>query len=308
MANRFGAVSPVQSYAAKVRWIFGTLVAIILILALVLVVVSQGSKEQPATAGQEPVGGATPAAASVQSSSATIEIVAALQRIEEGSQLQPYMVTNQAVAADRVPEGAILARDLPTFVGKYVNRLVNANVPILKADLADVRPINALQIPPGYRAVTITVDARSSVEGWAKPNSRVDVLWSYTEGTKRKVATICRFTKVLSVGGMASDQQGRLKPDGGVSTVTLLVTEKDAKKIELARTIGTLSLSLVGDQEDYKMQGAPEVITIDSILGQKPREQKAEPTDGVMYTRDPKTGKQIRYVLRHGHWEVDSKF
>lgn len=192
----------------------------------------------------------------------------------------------------------------------FAKRLINANMPIVRDDIDDNPPLNLLQIPPGYRASTITVDSRSGVEGFAKPNSRVDVLWTYTQDGRKKVATIARFVKVLSVAGatQAEGQKVSVNSKGG-TTVTLLVTEKDAKKIELARTLGAISLSLVGEQETGTKSNEPDTITIQDLIGRPAVTEVAEvANDGVMYTSDPRTGRQLRYVLRNGRWSLDRSF
>ena len=161
-------------------------------------------------------------------------------------------------------------------------------------------------IPPGYRAVTIIVNSRSGVEGFAKPNSRVDILWTYNQGGKKNVATISRFVKVLSVSGQTNAvQNARVAVGAKGTTVTLLVTEKDAKKIELARSLGALSLSLVGDQEIRTATGEPDTVTIQDLIGRPANNQPTEVSnDGVMFTTGP-DGRQVRYVLQNGRWAVD---
>ncbi len=305
MATRFGAVNPAQSYASRVKLIVIALAAVILMLVVVLIMVSMNTTPTPVDGGTGTADGV--AVAAPNPNATTIDILTSIQRIEEGAKFDAMMFGTQPVLPDRIPEGAILARDKDFILGKFAKVLINANLPIVRDYISETKPISALNIPPGYRAVTITVDSRTAVEGWARPNTRVDVLWTYQDrdGVK-KVATIVRFTKILSVGG-ATNAEGKPEGAGAPTTITLLVGEKEAKKIELARTLGSLSLSLVGDQEDNKVSDTPDVVTIDTILG-TPAEKKGndEPNDGVMYTQDPKTGKQVRYVLRNGRWVRDT--
>ena len=88
----------------------------------------------------------------------------------------------------------------------------------------------------------------------------------------------------------------------------------NAKKIELARTLGTLSLSLVGDQEESSKENDPDAITIADLTNSgleaaNPQAQEEVSADGVMYTTDPKTGRQIRYILnRQKKWTQDRTF
>ncbi len=308
MATRFGA-TPAHTYATKVKWLVGCLVCLIALLIIAFVIVAQ-SNQAVGTAMQT-----APTPDAVLPVSAGVEVAVAQSRVEEGTRLEPFMFTFVQMEDSKVPMGVIRKQDLERVSGKFASRLISPNVPLVLEDITDRPPINLLNIPPGYRAVTITVDSRSGVEGFAKPNTRVDVLWTFTQEGKQKVATIVRFTKILSVGGVTSaDRQANVNAQQGSTTVTLLVTEKDAKKIELARTLGTLSLSLVGDQEESSKENDPDAITIADLTNSglesnNAQQQEEVAADGVMYTTDPKTGRQIRYILnRSKKWTQDRTF
>lgn len=300
MATRFGASGPAHSYAAKVRWLVGGLIAVIFVLVSTLFVVSKSAPPPE----QQP--GSDVAVATTTPSSPTVQILYASQRIEKDSALMPHMFTDQNVSPDQIPEGAILARDKATLVGKYSKGLISPGQPLRRDDVTDIQPISQVikNIPPGYRAVTITVDRRSGVEGWAQPGTRVDVLLSYKDKQGAlKVATIVGFSKILSVGGATSVDSAAPQQKGDTTTVTLLVVEVDAKRIELARGMGSLSLSLVGDVETGTSPRTADPIDITSLIQDKDNSPAAEPEpDGVMYAPDPTTGRNVKYVLRGRKW------
>ncbi|MBL7661542.1 Flp pilus assembly protein CpaB [bacterium] len=310
MATRFGAPSPAKAYATKVRWIIGSLSATILILVAVILIIANQTADTPPDANPSTtISDPGVANASTQAQPA-VEVLVANQRIEIGSPLMPHMFISQAVPLDRQPAGAIPAAQKDALVGKYAKNLINANLPLLQDDISDQKPLTSVidAIPPGFRAVTIQVDARSAVEGWAQPNSRVDVLWTYKDKDgEQRVATIVHFSKVLSVGGATANDPNAQK--GGASTVTLLVSETDAKKIELARNLGSLSLSLVGGSETGKVTSDPDPIDITQIVPRGPEVAAEEPdADGVMYATDPATGKQIKFILQGKQWKRDPNF
>lgn len=302
MATRFGAVSPAHTYATKVRWLVACLVSVILVLAIAIIFIAQSGEttevSQPQVEAQQPIQPVTP----------KVEFLVASMRIEEGTQLEDHMFNRVSEDVDKMPTAAVRAQNLPVVIGKFANKLINANSPLVMDDVSDARPMSGLSITPGYRLVTITVDARSGVEGYAKPNSRVDVLWTYAQGGKKSVATIARFIKVFSVSGTTKSSGDRAAVSAA-TTVTLLVTERDAKKIELARTLGELSLSVVGDLETTTASNEPEAVTLADLIGRPATTEPVEVSnDGVMYTSDPRTGRQLRYVLRNGRWSLDRSF
>jgi pilus assembly protein CpaB len=305
MATRFGAVSPTKRYATKVRWVIAGLLSVIAVLLVAIITLTQS----PATANTSQTPSVAQPALPVPAAGSK-NILVASTRVEEGTELKPHMFLSRAWS-EEMPEGAFTESDREQVNGKFAKHLISANMPLLRDDVADFPPISALTIPPGFRAVTIEVDARSGVEGFAKPNSRVDVLLTYSdENRNKKVATIVRFSKVLSVAGLTSTDQARTEVNnGGKTTVTLLVTEKDAKKVELARTTGALSLTLVGNEETRPAQDDPDVMNLQKMLDIPQEAEPDEPaTDGKMYMTDPATGKQVRYVLRKGRWVQDSSF
>ncbi len=302
MATRFGAVSPAQAYATKIRWVLGCFVVIIITLVGTIFTLINQPGDNPEQAQAS--------APTAEQTGPTVDIIVSTARIEEGSMIGDGALTTQPMHPDKIPPGAMLVSEKGDIVNKYAANLIRPNSPILREDISATPPASLLNIPPGFRAVTINVDKRSGVEGWAKPGSRVDVLWTYRDrdGSTR-VATIIRFTKILSVeGAVVGGDAGARAATGGNTTVTLLVTEKDAMKVELARTLGSLSLSLVGDAvADSSGSQTPEVVTVESILGNGPSvEVEDDPISGKMYAKDPKTGKMVLYVLKGGRWVLDT--
>jgi pilus assembly protein CpaB len=101
------------------------------------------------------------------------------------------------------------------------------------------------------RAVTIPVSQKTGVGGFVFPGDHVDLVLTQTvratdEGESLKAAeTFLRNLRVLATDTSTETET----VDGktvvkGFRTVTLEVTPKIAEKIEVAQTIGTLSLSL----------------------------------------------------------------
>lgn len=303
MATRFGGAHSNQQQARRLRLVVGFLLVSILLLIVILVVTSGGGNApQNAAAVSQPQNPVQNAPVSP-----TVEVLVSTQRIEQGTQLQAFMFEAKPWDVETLPPGAVLAKDLNTVVGKFANTIVNANLPLLEEHVIAQQPINSFTIPPGHRAVTINVDSRTAVEGFAKPNTRVDVLLAYTGNDKEKrVTTIVPFAKVLSVSG-ATAAEGNKAQISGQTTVTLLVTIKQAKKIELARSLGELSLNLVGDQETATVspEESEEVTSRDIFPVPNVRNEEI-PADGVMYTTDQLTGKKVRYLLRSGKWVRDT--
>lgn len=158
----------------------------------------------------------------------------------------------------------------------YARSAISKDSPVHQDFITSIRPTNLItaNIPEGYRAVTIRVDATSSVEGWARAGANVDVVWASTIRGRQGVTVIVQNAKVLSAERQVETgtQPGTPVP----STVTLLVTADDAAKIQLATTTGSLSLSLRGDDDTGK-GSTGRSITVDDLLGSS--QQVVNPTE-----------------------------
>jgi Flp pilus assembly protein CpaB len=256
--------------------------------------------------GQKPI--------SAQQDSSNVEVLVPLYRIKKGQPLSEEMFKTSLVPENQVPMGAMLASFKGILAKKYAGKLINANVVLLKEDVVDVEPLGVIDIPVGYKLVTISIDSQSGVEGWAKPHIRVDVNWrSRKDGETQLVAPLIRFVKVISVSdgdaGAQNKEQSSAYVESKKLTVSLLVTEKQSGYIEAVKDNGEFSLVLVGSAElapPFDPSPRPlssfvgtkqELATKESALGVEP--------DGVMFSTNSVTGKKTKYIFKNGRWTID---
>jgi pilus assembly protein CpaB len=144
--------------------------------------------------------------------------------------------------------------DMTKLLGTVVRFPITAGQPVTQGALVKPgdRGFLAAALGPGMRAVTIAVSGKTGVAGFVFPGDHVDLIMTQTVkanddgGMPLKTAeTILRNLRVL-----ATDQSTESETADGKTvvhefrTVTLEVTPRLAEKIEVAQTIGTLSLSL----------------------------------------------------------------
>jgi pilus assembly protein CpaB len=139
------------------------------------------------------------------------------------------------------------------LLGTVVRYPITAGQPVTQGGLVAPgdRGFLAAALGPGMRAITIPVSAKTGVGGFVFPGDHVDLMLTQTvrgEGggePLKTTETILRNVRVL-----ATDQSTETSVEDGKTivrgfrTVTLEVTPKIAEKIQVAQTIGTLSLSL----------------------------------------------------------------
>jgi pilus assembly protein CpaB len=208
---------------------------------------------------------------------AASEVVVAAVDIELGSKINPQMLTTVKWPSDSVPQGAF------TSVAALQDRVVKVGVQrgdaIVERKLSAVGTKGGLSavISEGKRAMTVRVNDVVGVAGFALPGNYVDVMVNTQQGERAGgdgqntiSMTVLEQVLVLAVAQEASRDD--MKPKV-VSAVTLELSPLDAEKLDLARSVGTLSLVLRNQLD--KQVVATRGVTRAQLLGMQPVVQKA---------------------------------
>ena len=182
-------------------------------------------------------------------------VVVAARDIDLGSRLAPEMLQVVKWPRGSVPDGAFatvdpLLKEATTGEPRVVMAGVLRGEPVLPARLAPVGAKAGLAavIAQGMRAITVRVNDVVGVAGFALPGSYVDVLVNTTAGASGAAQSEKSISKivldhilVLAVAQEVARDETKPKV---VNAVTLEVTPEQAERIDLARSVGTLSLVL----------------------------------------------------------------
>ena len=198
-------------------------------------------------------------------------VLVPVQEIEAGKSLDPQMFKMIEKPAMSVSEDAV--RSFEEIRNLYPRSILAANQPLVKDLFTAVRPPNQVsaKIPVGFRAVTINVNATSAVEGWANPGANVDVHWVSNITGEQTATLLVQNAKILSAERQVEGQNvgtAAVVP----TTVTLLVSEKDAQKISLASTTGQIVLHLRGATDTGQTAGTTGSLTFHDLLSGQKRE------------------------------------
>lgn len=207
------------------------------------------------------------------------KIVVAAVDIELGSKINPQMLSTTDWPSGSTPPGAF--KDIKDLQDRVVKVSVLRGDAVLERKLAPVGTQGGLSavIADGKRAMTVRVNDVVGVAGFALPGNYVDVMVNAqqdngkSEENKQISKTVLEHVLVLAV----AQESGRddTKPKV-VSAVTLELTLEDSEKLDLARSVGTLSLVL-RNQVD-KRTVATTGITKSQLFGEKEiKEISAEP-------------------------------
>ncbi|VTU22010.1 Flp pilus assembly protein CpaB [Variovorax sp. PBL-H6] len=205
-----------------------------------------------------------------QGSIASNKVVVALVDIELGSRINAQMLSTVDWPSGSVPDGAFQeTKDLQDRVAKV--GLLRGEA-VLEGKLAPVGMLGGLSavIAAGKRAMTVRVNDVVGVAGFALPGNYVDVMVNAQQDRargdegKQISKTVLEHVLVLAVAQEAGRDDTKPKV---VSAVTLELSLEDSEKLDLARSVGTLSLVLRNQIDKEKVATAG--ITKSQLFGEK---------------------------------------
>lgn len=211
-----------------------------------------------------------------QKNLASNKVVVAAVDIQLGSRINPQMLTLVDWPSGAMPPGAFT--DIKLLQDRVVKSGVLRGEALLEGKLAPAGTQGGLSavIAEGKRAMTVRVNDVVGVAGFALPGNYVDIIVSTQRETgKNEQSNISKIVleRILVLAVAQEVSRDDTKPRV-VNAVTLEVTPDQAEKLDLARSVGQLSLAL-RNQIDPK-PGVTEGATKLSLLSEKrtPVEQK----------------------------------
>lgn len=176
------------------------------------------------------------------------KVVVAAADIPLGSKITPTMLSTVDWPRGSIPEGAF--NDMQKLQERVVKVGVLRGEAVLEGKLAPEGTKGGLAaiIAPGKRAMSVRVNDVVGVAGFALPGNYVDVVVNAqqeqsgkAEDSRQISMTVLENVLVLAVAQEAGRDETTPKV---VSAVTLELSPPDAEKLDLARSVGSLSLVL----------------------------------------------------------------
>lgn len=175
-------------------------------------------------------------------------IVVAGTDISIGQRLTPDMLKLVEWPAHSMPKGAF--DDPQKIGGRVLKSSILAGEPLSEAKLAPVGTLGGLSalITEGKRAITVRVNDVIGVAGFALPGNYVDIIVStetdpQAQADRQRSISKIVLERILVLAVAQEVSRDETKPKV-VNAVTLEVTPEQAEKLDLARSVGTLSLAL----------------------------------------------------------------
>jgi len=221
-----------------------------------------------------------------QPGAASGRIAVAMSDVSLGQRLTPAMFKLVEWPADSVPKGAFA--DPEKLAGRVLKTNLLMGEPVSEAKLAPVGTLGGLSalITDGKRAITVRVNDVIGVAGFALPGNYVDIIVSTQQdvpagaamGTREQNISKIVLERILVLAVAQEVNRDETKPKV-VNAVTLEVTPEQAEKLDLARSVGTLSLALRNqiDPQPASTSGATKVTLLPDSAPPIPSKQVRPP-------------------------------
>jgi len=190
--------------------------------------------------------------------------------IELGGRISPEMIRMVDWPEGSVPAGAF--SEAAKLEGRVVLVSIQRGEPLTEVRLAPIGTKGGLSavVPEGKRAMTVRVNDVVGVAGFALPGTYVDVMVNTQDergqrGDRDHSISKIVLERILVLAVAQEADRDSTKPKV-VNAVTLELTPKDAEMLDLARSVGTLSLVL-RNQTDPKAMAKGTGATKAELLG-----------------------------------------
>lgn len=237
----------------------------------------------------------------------TVQVVVASRDIPLGTRLLPAMLETVSWPASSPIQSPL------HFSEQAYDRVINMSIlkgePILASKLAALGQQGGLSsvLKDGKRAVTVKVNEVVGVAGFALPGNYVDVMANLPEKENDSVSKI--VLEKIQVLAVAQDIANSENKPRVVGAVTLEVTPQEAEIIDLARSVGSLSLVLrsqidmdsvatTGARKADLLQKTPAQSALSSSLSIQPKT-----ADGP----SSKTSAEIKLARLNQHSKTSAK-
>ena len=238
---------------------------------------------------------------SIDSLVAQVKVFVPRTDVRMGTKLTPDKLQEITLERSQIPEGALRPGDIQGDIFAKVE--LKANIPILSYQTSNIQPVGnvADMLKPGFRAVTMSVDATGGVEGWATAGAHVDLVVTYLDPSDGKKKSQIAIENAVVLSFNRNTDRGRDPVDGRIASeanITLAVPVVDAVKLHTARSMGKVGL-ILRSPEDIRSVGYTEVTPEDFKYGSD-RKIMAAADDGQINSKSKKVNGFASYVDNSG--------
>jgi pilus assembly protein CpaB len=195
---------------------------------------------------------------------ATAPYVVASKDVPKGERLDASLLSVRSMPRAFAPADAIGPQDAGLLLGGRTAISIRRGTPVVQAAVLPRATRERLSelLPDGMRAMTIQVDALNAISGHLEAGDSVDIFYSQSRGNGAVLVPLLQRVPVLATGDVTQAQQQAQAGEQllDFSSVTLLVSARDAQRVVLAEQTGRLTLLLRRTADT----GLLEAVSVDS--------------------------------------------
>lgn len=203
-----------------------------------------------------------------------IPVLVALEDLNIKDELTSENVQVELFPASLVPDGVVTSWEEAD--GKRILARVSRGMPIMAEMILDKNALTDVEVPPGYKVIAINVDARDSFYGLLKPGHRVDLIAIRSDGYADVAKTFLRNVLVYAVDDKTDRIPDRTEGSITVSTVQLVVNQRQAEAVALYESDGSIRLVMGSDSNATEPELVEDVgmLTQSQSRGGEEREEE----------------------------------
>jgi pilus assembly protein CpaB len=206
--------------------------------------------------------------------------------------------------------------NLKDYDGSVARRAIQKGEPIVKNVLVKSSEGGFMSavLEPGKRAISIAVDSTTGNAGFIFPGDRVDLILTLATGDRRSPMrasqTFVEDVRILAVDQMLDNPENKAML---AKTVTIEVTPKQAEKVNVAKDLGKISLSLrslANDTASKTAQEDPGEIDLHQLLNDAENREDQVTRDSdvsAVVTRRASAGAKVQ-IIRGGKEREEVEF
>jgi pilus assembly protein CpaB len=224
----------------------------------------------------------------------TIPVVVAAEDMTFGTRLTEAHLKVVEYPAAALPRGYY--SDIDSVVDQSTRIFLMQGEPVLPAKLSSVGGGLSLRIPEEMRAISLSVNEITGVNGFILPGDRVDVLVTVDNVTGSNLAVTKTILQNIEVLASGAKTETRRNTQVTVQTVTLLVDPKGAESLALGLHQGAVQLSLRNpvDHEVLAMRSIDTKAVLDLKTPPTQTYKRPTPTKAVPEPKKPDSYTIIR--------------
>jgi pilus assembly protein CpaB len=202
----------------------------------------------------------------------TVSIVVPTANLPRGTVVSAQNMAVREIPSIYAHNDAVTPEKFSVAEGQRLSFPLEEGKSLLWAHLeGGLAPTFSSRLPNGKRAVTVPVDEINSISGMLQPKDKIDLILTLSRQQNKVTLPLLQDVLVLATGTKVTtdkDPQTGQQTTITYRTVTLEVTQDEAKRIVLAQDSGKLT-ALLRHPEDSKHL-PNEKITVANLLGGGP--------------------------------------